>query len=96
MGDWLSKGCEACRQGILSGSWPPPRQVAAQPEGPIFLHVCDRCGSWWEVNLREAHVIDAAEAREKWSWINLCCQGFRVLYREALEAVTVIAVDEDA
>ncbi len=63
MENWENKGCKECRQGILSGLWPPPREVAVSP-GPIFLYLCDRCHSYWEINLREAHVISEKQARE--------------------------------
>ena len=34
-------------------------------QGPIFLHRCEHCGTYWEVNLREAHIISEEEARAK-------------------------------
>jgi hypothetical protein len=61
--DWYSKGCEVCRQAVLSAH---PNGVL-QPCGVnISAHAslsrCLVCGSYWIENEREAHVIDAAEA----------------------------------
>lgn len=53
---WQTRGCETCRQGILRGSEPEPARIR-HLGGGAFLHRCSRCGSWWEVNLREAHVV---------------------------------------
>ncbi len=58
---WSKKGCDACRRGILTGQSPPVRIGVAK--GPIFLYHCERCGAYWLVTLREAHVISEEEAR---------------------------------
>lgn len=66
MDEWFSKGCEKCRQGVLSSRWPPPARIAAAADGWAFLHLCDECGAYWEFNVREAHVIDETEARQSY------------------------------
>lgn len=65
MSGWEQKGCTMCRRAMLSGSWPPPDRIAVDPKGPIFLHCCERCDSFWEAGLREAHVISAEEAKRR-------------------------------
>ena len=63
MGDWLSQGCQHCRD-----SWSRQHEdvlpvVSVIEEGPVLLRRCRRCGAWWEENLREMHVVNEAEAR---------------------------------
>jgi hypothetical protein len=60
---WFSSGCEECRSAALRGMQTPLVKLGASL-GPIFLYRCNVCGSYWEENLREAHVISEAEARE--------------------------------
>src|SRR5687767_8456112 len=43
---WTDAGCDACRMGVYSGSWPPPARIAARADGPAFLHRCDVCGTY--------------------------------------------------
>jgi hypothetical protein len=64
MSGWLDKGCAVCRQGVLSGRYPPPTCIGIIAEGWAFLYRCEACGSYWIFNLREAHIISAAEARD--------------------------------
>lgn len=61
---FYEQGCVKCRQGVLTGKWPPPTEIAVS-EGPIFLHRCEFCGSYWGINWREGHVISEVEARQK-------------------------------
>jgi hypothetical protein len=62
MPDWFGKGCEKCRAGVLSASWPPPSRIACSVDLHAYLHRCDFCGAYWQFNEREAHVIEEAEA----------------------------------
>jgi hypothetical protein len=55
-------GCEVCRMGAYKGSLTEPRRIAADPDGPIFLHRCDACGSFWEYDLRSARPVSDEEA----------------------------------
>jgi hypothetical protein len=64
MSDWMTKGCEICRRGVLSATWPQPERVASSNEAQAFLHHCVECKSWWQFNQREAHVISETEAKE--------------------------------
>ena len=58
------EGCEYCRRGANSATWPPPSRIATSADGWAFLHRCGECGAYWEFNVREAHVIGEAEARQ--------------------------------
>ncbi|MFO0820822.1 MAG: hypothetical protein U1A77_22935 [Pirellulales bacterium] len=62
MDDWYTKGCDACRKGILSASWPPPKRLLSLDEWHSFLHQCDECSAYWLYGEREAHVISAESA----------------------------------
>ena len=55
-------GCEVCRMGAYRGSLTEPRRIAADPDGPIFLHRCGACDAFWEYDLRSARPISAEEA----------------------------------
>jgi hypothetical protein len=55
-------GCDVCRQGAYRGSLTEPRRIAADPDGPIFLHRCEACGTYWEYDLRAARPISDEEA----------------------------------
>ncbi len=66
MSEEKSGGCEECRRGVYSARWPPPARVAAHASGWSFLHRCEACGAYWEFNVREAHVISEAEARQNY------------------------------
>ena len=66
MEEWSSKGCEKCRQGVLSSQWPPPTRISTHATGWAFLHRCAECDSYWEFNVREAHAISEAEARQSY------------------------------
>ena len=57
-------GCEVCRMGAYRGSLTEPRRIAADPDGPIFLHRCDACAAFWEYDLRSARPISDEEAAE--------------------------------
>lgn len=61
--EWYTKGCEACRTGVLSAAWPPPEHVAENIAMHADLHHCNACGAYWIFNEREAHVISEYEAR---------------------------------
>ena len=63
MSEWQDRGCPACRQGVLSGRADVPERVATSLGAHAHLRRCQMCGSWWEENEREAHVIDEREAR---------------------------------
>lgn len=63
MSDWLSQGCEYCRDAWFRRHEDVLPVVLVIGEGPVFLRRCRRCGAWWEENLREMHVIDGEEAR---------------------------------
>ena len=60
--EWFQKGCEECRQGILVGSTEQPERLI-HIEGGTFLHQCSKCNSYWEVSIREGHVISAIRAK---------------------------------
>lgn len=74
--DWMKKGCQECRHGVLSGMYSPetaakfqlpvkpPTFVYSSIKACVDLYRCEQCGAWWEFNQREAHVIseDAAKA----------------------------------
>ena len=62
MDDWFKQGCEICRQGVLSGSSSSPALVGTSIANHARLRRCHACGSWWEENEREAHVISEADA----------------------------------
>ena len=62
--DAKEAGCEVCRQGAYRGSLTEPRRIAADPDGPIFLHRCDACAAFWEYDLRSARPISDAEAAQ--------------------------------
>jgi hypothetical protein len=76
---WLEQGCEACREGVLSGEWSPetvarlggtnlpPKRVSSNLQAHAYLHHCDRCGAWWEFGERSAYVISEDEARSTFS-----------------------------
>ena len=49
----------------LSGGGPPLTRLCT--DGSAHLEQCTQCRAYWEVNLREAHVISEAEARADWS-----------------------------
>lgn len=59
--DWYTKGCEVCRNGILS-SWPPPTRLFSIDEWHSYIHRCDQCRAYWLYGQREAHVIPDSEA----------------------------------
>lgn len=73
---WSEQGCEACRQGVLSGEWSPeaaartggtnlpPKRVVSNLQAHAYLYHCDRCGAWWEFGERSAKVIGETEARQ--------------------------------
>lgn len=63
MSERLYTGCESCRNGVLSGHWSPPYLMCTSIEYHARLHHCSQCGSWWEENEREAHVIPEEEAQ---------------------------------
>ena len=79
MSTWNDQGCQQCRQGVLSGMYSPevakrqgmelmpPAYVMTSVEAHAHLHHCGVCGSWWEFNEREAHVISEHEARSTFS-----------------------------
>jgi hypothetical protein len=56
--------CADCQAGAYSGTWPPPERVAVHPDGPTFLHQCERCGTYWDFRLRAAVPIAEEEARQ--------------------------------
>jgi len=58
---WFKQGCEICRQGVLSGSSSSPALVGTSIANHAHLRRCHACGSWWEENEREAHVISEAD-----------------------------------
>ena len=73
--EWFNRGCEQCRQGVLSGMCSaeaalrqgvpvlPPAFVTTSIEAHAHLHHCAACNSWWEFGEREAHVISEVEAQ---------------------------------
>jgi len=63
MDDWMTKGCEVCRHGVLTATWPQPERVATSIDYHSDLHRCSNCQSWWIFNEREAHVISEDEAK---------------------------------
>lgn len=63
MDNFNKKGCDKCRNGILSGLWPPPARIAVNEDGPSFLHCCEYCGTYWNVDLRIAKPINEIEAQ---------------------------------
>src|SRR4051812_43620187 len=56
--------CGECRRGANSGQWPPPARVATRKDGPTFLHLCEKCGTYWHFDLRFATPIPEEKARE--------------------------------
>ena len=73
--EWMQKGCDACRQGVLSGMYSPevatkfqlpvapPTFTYRSVEACVDLYRCNQCGAWWEFNQREAHVISQDTAK---------------------------------
>lgn len=73
--NWSEQGCEACRDGVLSGEWSPetvarlggtclpPKRVASNLKIHAYLHYCNSCGAWWEFGERYAKVISETKAR---------------------------------
>jgi len=61
--DWFCKGCEQCRQAALTGLGAPLNCLSTSIEMHARLHRCALCQTFWMENEREAHVIDAEEAR---------------------------------
>ncbi len=59
-----SLGCEECRRGAYSGTWPPPKRLTVNPSGPTFLHRCEICGVFWDFMLRFATPITEEKARQ--------------------------------
>lgn len=57
-------GCDVCRQGAYRGSLTEPRRIASAADGPVFLHRCETCGTYWEYDLRAARPVTAAEAAQ--------------------------------
>lgn len=55
--------CAECEAGAYAGNWPPPERVAVHPDGPSFLHRCDRCGTFWDFDLRKAVLLTEQEAQ---------------------------------
>ena len=74
MGEPMQSGCDECRKGVLSGMYSPdvaawqgnevspPTFVYRSIQANADLYRCDRCGSWWQFNVREAHVVSEREA----------------------------------
>lgn len=59
-------GCEECRRGAYGASWPPPQRIAVREDGPTFLHRCEKCGTYWDFDLRFANPITEAEAKKRY------------------------------
>jgi hypothetical protein len=59
----LPTGCDACRKGAYSGSWPPPQRIAVREDGPTFLHRCELCGTYWDFDLRFANPVTEEKAK---------------------------------
>ncbi len=58
---WDQQGCDQCRRGILSGTWPPPTELG-HIGGGHFVHRCEFCGAYWVIALREPHTLSDDEA----------------------------------
>jgi len=54
--EWDHKGCEKCREGLLSGN--PPPEIGVSDERWATLHKCQYCGSYWEIFLRNADIAN--------------------------------------
>ncbi len=50
-------------EGGLRGAWPPPRRIAVNGDGPVYLHRCDLCGTFWQFDMRFANPIPEEMAR---------------------------------
>lgn len=61
--EFYDGGCELCRNGALTGLWPPPDRIATNPNGPTFLHKCCYCGTYWDFTLRYAKPISIELAK---------------------------------
>ncbi len=57
-------GCPYCQAGAQNASWPPPRRVAVNGDGPTYLHLCSICGTFWQFDLRFAKPISVEKARQ--------------------------------
>jgi uncharacterized Zn finger protein len=62
-------GCDECRRGAYSGTWPPPKQIATREDGPSFLHRCEKCGTFWDFTIRFANPITEAEAKRLYNFV---------------------------
>ena len=58
----MKKGCEKCRQAVLSGKWLP--EIGENFPRHTSLHKCEHCDTFWEYTEREAHVIEMDEIKE--------------------------------
>jgi len=56
-------GCAQCRKGAYGGSWPQPRRIAVNGDGPEYLHRCDICGTLWHFDMRFANPVPEERAR---------------------------------
>lgn len=60
----MTKGCELCRQAILTGSRPPPTEMFVSDRLHARLAKCEHCNSFWQIEERHAYVINEKEAKE--------------------------------
>lgn len=61
----VNVGCELCMTAALQGARPPLERIATVKDGPLFLYRCANCGSYWEENLREIHLVSEEVARKR-------------------------------
>jgi hypothetical protein len=57
---WEGKGCDSCRQRLLSGGSLP--EVAVNVDQHSILRKCDACGTYWEEFERFADVVSREDA----------------------------------
>jgi hypothetical protein len=64
MKNFNKHGCDKCRNGVLSGLWPPPKRIGVNVDGPTFLHRCELCGAYWDFDIRIVTPINEDEAKK--------------------------------
>jgi hypothetical protein len=60
----LLPGCAQCRKGAYGASWPPPELIAVNGDGPVYLHQCSICSTFWQFDQRFANPVPEMQARK--------------------------------
>ena len=86
------QGCQLCHQAAYGGMYEPLKKLATAPDGWAFLFQCEVCSTYWLQNVREAHIIQKAEAQRDFPQVfeDVCtstrnCQvDFQFIFRNYL------------